>query len=544
MSRKYSLFLFFVLFGGVFVTSEHFMNAENDPKAYIIKIGSTLVVLICSAFKKEKSCLSMALTGQDLYVGITIVSLCLSVYGILQYAGVTISRHASFPITGLFENPAGFAAVQTAVFPFVCSLCLEKGKRKVLSFFAIATLVLCILTVILSGSRAGMLAVCVAACVRLTFKTELMQYVKKHRWICLPIILIMVALPVLLYYMKTDSANGRLFVWGRCLELISERPLLGHGMNGFSKCYMEAQAAYFSTHPDSPYVMLADNITHPFNEYLKLAVDFGIIGIVAAVSLLGYLIVRLVRTDGRIMVTGLAVVASVFVFSQFSYPFHYAAVWYVASIAIMPAFLKMESATKTYNSRTMRSASIALLVVLMAIMLRSMYLDMKWAEMSKRSLAGNTERMLPYYEKMRHQMKRNPLFLYNFAAELNYVGRYEESLAIAEECKTAWNDYDVQILLADNLENTGRIDEAIDVYGHAADMIPCRFEPLNSMMALYLSSGDTLSAVRIAETIISKPVKVESLRIWDIKSDAKRLLDACLLTEITSSLFMTEDVNE
>jgi len=63
-----------------------------------------------------------------------------------------------------------------------------------------------------------------------------------------------------------------------------------------------------------------------------------------------------------------------------------------------------------------------------------MYLDMKWAEMSKRSLAGQTERMLPYYEKMKPQMKHNPLFLYNYAAELNYIGRYEESLVITEEC--------------------------------------------------------------------------------------------------------------
>lgn len=525
MRKVLPLFMSLILFGGVFITSERFMNVENDAKAYLIVVGGFVIMMVCSIFKTGITHFSEALNSRSLYIGISVVCLYMSVHGLLQYVGLEASRHTSFRITGTFENPAGFAAVQTAVFPFVCSLCLEKGKRKVLSFFAIVTLVLCILTVILSGSRAGMLAVCAAVFVVLTFNTELMQYVKKHRWICLPIILIMAALPVLLYYMKTDSANGRLFVWGRCLELISERPLLGHGINGFSKCYMEAQAAYFSTHPDSPYVMLADNITHPFNEYLKLAVDFGIIGIVAAVSLLGYLIVRLARTDGRIMVTGLAVVASVFVFSQFSYPFHYAAVWYVASIAIMPAFLKMESATKTYNSRTMRSVSTALLVVLMAIMLRSMYLDMKWAEMSKRSLAGNTERMLPYYEKMRHQMKRNPLFLYNFAAELNYVGRYEESLAIAEECKTAWNDYDVQILLADNLENTGRIDEAIDVYGHAADMIPCRFEPLNSMMALYLSSGDTLSAVRIAETIVSKPVKVESMRVDQIQAKAKKFID-------------------
>jgi hypothetical protein len=60
---------------------------------------------------------------------------------------------------------------------------------------------------------------------------------------------------------------------------------------------------------------------------------------------------------------------------------------------------------------------------------------------------------------MKPQMQHNPLFLYNYAAELNYIGRYEESLMITEECRLGWNDYDVQMLLADNLENTGQIDK-------------------------------------------------------------------------------------
>lgn len=35
--------------------------------------------------------------------------------------------------------------------------------------------------------------------------------------------------------------------------------------------------------------------------------------------------------------------------------------------------------------------------------------------------------------------------------------------------------------MADNLENTGQIDDALNAYRHAEDMIPCRFEPLESM---------------------------------------------------------------
>lgn len=144
--------------------------------------------------------------------------------------------------------------------------------------------------------------------------------------------------------------------------------------------------------------------------------------------------------------------------------------------------------------------------------------------MSKRSLAGHAERMLPYYEKMKPQMRHNPLFLYNYAAELNYIGRYEESLAITEECRKGWNDYDVQILLADNLENTGQIELAIDAYQHALDMIPCRFEPMIGMMTLYIDDGDTLRAVKVAEGIDNKPVKVPSFRVDQIKAAAHQLL--------------------
>ena len=39
---------------------------------------------------------------------------------------------------------------------------------------------------------------------------------------------------------------------------------------------------HFSEHPDSPYVMLADNIAHPFNEYLLLTVNYGLVGLFVA----------------------------------------------------------------------------------------------------------------------------------------------------------------------------------------------------------------------------------------------------------------------
>lgn len=514
-----------ILLGGVFFKSEHFMNVENDAKAYFIGVAVILLLLACSVPCKGLYRLKESLCSSCICVGFNSVCLILSVYGLLQYFASIPSKYYAFPITGTYENPAGFAAVQAAFFPFALVLCLDKDRNRLIRWFAGLTAVACTLTIILSGSRAGFLAICAAAAVVLAFKTKILSLFKSYKWLWVVLIIVSSILSILLYRIKASSANGRLFVWSICWDMIKERPLFGYGIGGIEKHYMDAQAAYFSMHPDSQYVMLADNVTHPFNEYIKLTVNYGLVGLTIALCLLILTIKRFLKSRENVKVIGLAVTASVFVMCQFSYPFHYAAVWFISAIAIIPAFFKESEGNEEWvTPKFFRITLPILFSVLLVVVLRMMYLDLKWAEMSKRSLAGHTERMLPYYEEMKTKMQHNPLFLYNYAAELNYIGRYEESLIITEECKLGWNDYDVQMLLADNLENTGQIDQAIGAYQHALDMIPCRFEPLESMMTVYLENGDTLKAIMMAEKIIKKPVKVQSFRVEQIRSAATQLL--------------------
>ena len=521
-SHLLSLFLF----GGVFITSKHFMNVENDAKAYFIGGLLILLLLVFSISRKGLSRFMTALRTTGVGIGFSIVCLILLTYGLIQYIGFIPSRHYAFPITGTYENPAGFAAVQAALFPFALYLCFRNEYKCWIGWFAGITAVLCFVTVILSGSRAGVLAICAAATVVLVLQTKVISVFKTHQWLWLPVILTVVTASVMMYRVKASSADGRLFVWSICLDMIKERPLFGYGIGGIEKHYMDAQAAYFSMHPDSPYVMLADNVTHPYNEYIKLTVNYGLTGLAMAFFFLVLTVKRLFKSRENVKVIGLAVSASVFVMCQFSYPFHYAAVWFIAAVAVLPAFFKESEGKEEWETpKYLRITLPILFSVLLAVVLRMMYLDLKWAEMSKRSLAGHTERMLPYYEKMKPQMQHNPLFLYNYAAELNYIGRYEESLAITEECRLGWNDYDVQMLLADNLENTGQIDDALDAYRHAEDMIPCRFEPLESMMNLYFNFGDTLNSVKVANKLIDKPVKVQSVRVDRIVKKAIVLIE-------------------
>ena len=420
MSKDTSLLLTIVLLGGVFITSEHFMNVENDAKAYFIGIAINLLLIVCCVTRKGLYELKGTISSKGVNIGFTSVCLMLSVYGLLQYFGAILSRHYSFPITGTYENPAGFATVQAALFPFALVLCLDKERNRLIRWFAGLSAVVCILTIILSGSRAGLLAICASAAVVLAFKTKVLSLFKTHKWLWVVLVLVAVALSFLLYRVKAGSANGRLFIWSICWDMIKERPLFGFGIGGIEKHYMDAQAAYFSMHPDSPYVMLADNVTHPFNEYIKFTVNYGLVGLTIALCLLVFTIKRLLNSRENVKVIGLAVTTSVFVMCQFSYPFHYAAVWFISAIAIIPAFFKESEGNEVWETpKNLRITLPILFSVLLVVVLRMIYLDLKWAEMSKRSLAGHTERMLPYYEEMKPKMQHNPLFLYNYAAELN-----------------------------------------------------------------------------------------------------------------------------
>ena len=107
-----------ILFGGVFIISDHFMNVENDVKAYCIGITVIILLLVCSVSRNGLYRLKESLCSSCICVGFTSVCLMLSVYGLLQYFGCVPSRHYAFPITGTYENPAGFATVKAALFPF------------------------------------------------------------------------------------------------------------------------------------------------------------------------------------------------------------------------------------------------------------------------------------------------------------------------------------------------------------------------------------------------------------------------------------------
>ena len=133
--------------------------------------------------------------------------------------------------------------------------------------------------------------------------------------------------------------------------------------------------------------------------------------------------------------------------------------------------------------------------------------------------------MLPEYEKLYStSLKQNLYFLYNYGAELNFAGRFDKSIDILTECQQRFNDYDLQMLLADNHHKKGETKKAIEIYRYASFMIPCRFLPIYQLFEIYRKEGQKDMAVKYANEIVSKKVKIPSSTVDFIKAEAEKYL--------------------
>ena len=124
--------------------------------------------------------------------------------------------------------------------------------------------------------------------------------------------------------MKKDSADGRLLIARVSMEMVRKTPVFGCGISGFRTEYLNQQTAYFESHPDSPYLINADDVETPFNEFLKILIEQGIIGLLLFLCLLYYLFEkenRRIAGQVRNDVIHFSIILFILIFGLFSYPF-------------------------------------------------------------------------------------------------------------------------------------------------------------------------------------------------------------------------------
>lgn len=234
-----------------------------------------------------------------------------SVIAILQRFSILESNHSLFSVTGTFANPGSLGGFLAMCLIAGAGLCINRNNVRLIGLFACLIISVGLL---LSDSRAGWLATIggilflLGSKVRLSWKSGSI------------ITLILLFVCLALYFHKKASADGRLLIWHCTMDMIADKPLLGYGSNGWIANYMYYQARFLERNPDSDYAMVADNAAYPYNEFLWIWAEYGIIGLVSVLGLVYWGITY--KSNNKYANTFKAILLCFVVFACFSYPLH------------------------------------------------------------------------------------------------------------------------------------------------------------------------------------------------------------------------------
>ena len=451
-----------------------------------------------------------------IYLGL---SSSLAIWGIVQFVFAAIHDGSLYTaVVGNYDNPAGFALTQSLALPVgIYLLGLSKRFEHQRLFISIA-LGLVVLSLALSFSRTGWLSL---LCIGI-YSFYILGKRRKKGFIAGAATIIFIV--CCLY--KQDSADGRTYIAQCTWQQIADSPWWGHGRYGFTSRYMEYQAEYLGEHPDSRFAWLADNIHHPFNEWFYLVVRYGIVGLVLLIGVVLCLIPAIRHEVSAKSFLPIGLLIAILPFTLFSYPMQYPLAWMMLLISIAMQARYTKEIIHFSCKQMIPTLSLLFACVTAPLLYRTIHSELEWYDVSTRSLSGQTRYILPCYEELHKHLKHSPYFLYNYAAELNYIGEYMRSQQLLDKCMLRMNDYDTHLLAASNHEHMGNYGLTEMHLIKASAMCPVRFVPLYQLAKLYGKMSRHEDQRCMAQQIIDKEEKVPSQRVTNIKEEMRYLLEA------------------
>ena len=257
---------------------------------------------------------------------IIFISNLLAIYecgvGLLQISGLYSSTHAKFILTGSFDNPGPYGGL-IAILLTVLGVFVMQNKSggkwsvKALVILSSVSCALCIIVLPATMSRAAWFALGVTALVFGLKELSLADWIRKHKAVATIATITMLIVMTGVFFMKKDSAIGRLHIWHMELKAIAEKPLTGHGKGSVLGVYGDTQAEYFAE-KERPEIItkVAGCPEYAFNEYLKIGVEYGIPAMLGVILVLILLITILLKLQSP-LAYGLITLC---VFAFFSYP--------------------------------------------------------------------------------------------------------------------------------------------------------------------------------------------------------------------------------
>lgn len=410
------------------------------------------------------------------------------VWGVLQLCDVVDSGHPRYPVTGSFYNPGPYGCFIGCLLPLAISLYMDSRKNKWIKSLAAAYILICALLLPGGMSRTGWIAAAIGIGVVLAGinKNRLKLFGPTKKALLIVGILTIVALGGFgAYILKPDSADGRLLMWKIAENATMYSPLTGVGWANVAGSYGNAQEAYFSSCIATAHEeMLAGTPAYVFNEYLQIAIAFGIpAAILFVISLVSTTIIY--WRSCQYGLSGLMVALMIVMFA--SYPLQFWEFKVLIGLVIVGAFLMLTSK-------------------LVGIIATLTYIGLWWCFcIESLPVDISTE--------------------FNHAQRAMRIGRYEASNQMIMELLPKTSDPMPLNIMGRNYQSMGLRDSAEYCFFRASARVPNRLYPHYLLMKLYAETpSDSIKMKRQADIVLTKQPKTHSTAIEEMRQEARKLL--------------------
>ncbi len=535
-----------VLIWVVYIILKNTISKTPFTLWYAEFIGVVLFYLVLRTIKKEQF--------KWLFIALIIAGAAQAVYGNLQLWGYYPSHHYRFKLTGSFFNPGPYAGYLVLAMPVALGFWLFIKKLNAVAYYlAIGATISIILVLPASQSRAAWLAVLVSTSYLFAVKYSVVHKLKMLElspWKRVTSVLLIVTLLLSgltgMYYLKKGSADGRALIWKVTLNMITDHPFTGTGMNGFKANYMDYQAEYFRANPDSGEAMVAGDTKYAFNELLQQTAEHGLTG-----SLLLVLIFVSAfagnndkkqksaarQKEKQLIVISKAVLLSFIVFAMFSYPVQIVPI--KISMVVALAYLASNGQNifsgKPVLNKNLYTIYIARGFVLCAIAVW-VFCGGKFLKLQTEALKnwkyaytlyglGDYNASVEAYRKTANILQYNGDFLTNYGKALSMANRHYRAIEVLQKAAKVCSNTVVYAALGDSYKATNQNSAAENAYLHAWGMNPSRFYPKYLLAKLYDETGQKEKAVAIANELLRKPIKIESTAIEEIKAEMNEIIE-------------------
>ncbi len=457
-----------------------------------------------------------------------------SVWGLGQLYGFNASNHALYSMTGTFFNPGPYSGYLA----MICPLCLYeylrlriKVSKSILErlqyYLALATMMLifCVLPAGISRSAwiAAFISIIYVCGVHFSWLTKLrIVYQQKKGKVIAVASVCFVALvlgSIIVFQLKKDSAYGRLFMWKISCLAIVEKPFSGYGVNNFPMAYGMAQETYFSKGEYSKQEeLVAGSPEYAFNEYLQVAIEWGI-PVLIAISIIIIFCIREGVKQKNIGICG--AIISLLVFGLASYPMQ------LPTFIITLAFLLAVC--------LIGQSKIGLLIFALIIgsagaywLKRDVSRECKeWTGCHVLYRAGAYREATKRYEKLYPKLNNRAIFMYEYGHTLYKLKQYDVSLEILKETTRLSCDPMILNIMGLNYQNKGEYDKAEKLFIRSIHLLPGRLYPYYLLAKLYAvpSFYDEEKMINMANVVLNKEPKVPSKAINTMRKEMRGLLD-------------------